>query len=48
MIQICNDIYWKGMERLKPSEAPCGKTFDDLYQWTFCPHKLLPRTYSSS
>lgn len=42
MQQTCNDAYWEGMEKLRPKEAPCGRTFDDVDHWTFCPHDEIP------
>jgi hypothetical protein len=38
MRQVCNDEYWAGMPEMKPDDAPCGRTFDDFDQRTFCPH----------
>jgi hypothetical protein len=39
MRKICNEEYWVGLESMKPEEAPCGKSFDDEYQLTICPHE---------
>jgi hypothetical protein len=41
MMQTCNDEHWQYMKKLKPAEAPCGKTFDDVDHSTICPHSYI-------
>lgn len=42
MIVTCNEEYWRYMPKLKPPEAPCGKTYDDAECLVLCPHEPLP------
>lgn len=42
MKQICNADYWRGLEKLASTEAPCGREFEDVEQSTQCPHNALP------
>lgn len=42
MIVTCNEAYWEFMESLKPKDAPCGLTYEDVDHSTVCPHRELP------
>jgi hypothetical protein len=42
MLQTCNEDYWRYMAKLKPADAPCGRSFDDASHSTLCPHAELP------